>query len=93
MTSKADSVPMSTFSVRLPTVTKERLERLAQTTRRSRNFVLSEAVDRYLEIQARQIAHIEEGLADLDAGREHGHEEIEELVRYFERQAADAAPR
>ena len=93
MTSKAGGMPMSTFSIRLPTATKERLERLAQATRRSRNFILSEAVDHYLELHARQIAHIEEGLADLDAGREHGHEEIEELVRYFEQQAADAAPR
>lgn len=46
-----------------------------------------EAVDRYLELQARHIAHIEKGLADLDAGRVHSHDEIKELVRDFERMA------
>jgi hypothetical protein len=37
--------------------------------------------------KARQIAHIEDGLVDLDAGRVHTHEEIEDLVRGFERLA------
>lgn len=93
MASRTNHVAMSTFSIRIPTATKERIERLAQATRRSRNFVLSEAIDSYLEIQARQIARIEEGLADLEEGRVHTHEEIEELVRDFERLAGEEAPR
>ena len=84
---------MSTFSIRIPSATKERIEKLARATRRSRNFVLSEAIDGYLDLQARQIAHIQEGLDDLEVGREHPHEEIEELVRDFERLAAEEAPR
>lgn len=87
MRAKSDSMPMSTFSVRIPTAMKDRLDDLAEATRRSRNFLLIEAVDRYLELQARQIAHIEKGLADLDAGRVHSHDEIKELVRDFERMA------
>jgi predicted transcriptional regulator len=35
--------------------------------------------------------HIEDGLADLDAGRVHTHEEIEDLVREFERLADEEA--
>ena len=93
MASETDKVPMSTFSVRIPTATKERIERLAQATRRSPDFLVSEAVESYLELQSRQIAHIEEGLADLDAGRVHTHEEIEGLVREFERLADEEASR
>ena len=91
MASEIDKVPMSTVSIRIPTATKERIERLAQATRRSPDFLVSEAVESYLELQSRQIAHIEEGLADLDAGRVHTHEEIEDLVREFERLAGEEA--
>lgn len=92
MAQRTTTGPMSTFSIRIPTATKERIESLARATRRSRNFVLSEAIDSYLELQARQIAHIQEGLDDLDAGRTHAHDEIEELVRDFERLATEEAP-
>lgn len=91
MSSEPQTVPMSTFSIRLPTATKERIDSLASSLRRSRNFILAEAVEQYLELHARQIAHIEEGLDDLEAGRVHSHEEIQDLVREFERLAGDEA--
>lgn len=91
MSSEPQTVPMSTFSIRLPTATKERIDSLASSLRRSRIFILAEAVEQYLELHERQIAHIEEGLDDLEAGRVHGHEEIQDLVREFERLAGDEA--
>jgi predicted transcriptional regulator len=91
MASDTDNVPMSTFSIRIPTATKERIEQLAQVTQRSPDFLVAEAVESYLKLQARQVAHIEDGLADLDAGRVHTHEEIEDLVREFERLADEEA--
>lgn len=89
MHNDSQAEPMSTFSIRIPTATKERVDILAQALHRSRNYVLAEAVERYLELQIRQIAHIEEGLADLDAGRVHTHEEILDLIREFERPTND----
>jgi predicted transcriptional regulator len=63
MAGETDNVPMSTFSVRIPTAAKERIERLAQATQRSPDFLVSEAVESYLKLQAQQIAHIEDGLS------------------------------
>lgn len=37
---------------------------------KGRNYHLNEALKGYLEQQSWQIAHIQEGLADLDAGRD-----------------------
>ena len=91
MASETDNVPMSTFSIRIPTATKERIEQLAQATQRSPDFLVAEAVESYLTLQAQQIAHIKDGLADLDAGGVHTHEEIEGLVREFERLADEEA--
>lgn len=90
MAHEPGSVPMSTFSIRIPTATKEQIDTLARALRRSRNFLLAEAVERYVQLQAQQLAHITEGLSDLEAGRVHAHEEIEELVRDFERLAQDS---
>lgn len=91
MSSESQAVPMSTFSIRIPKATKERVDAVASALRRSRNYVLAEAVELYLDLHARHVAHIEEGLADLDAGRVHSHEEIQDLVREFERLAEDDA--
>ncbi len=85
MANQPNAAAMSTCSIRIPTDTKERIDALAHSLRRSRNFLLTEAVERYLEMQARQIAHIEEGLADVEAGRVHTHDEMKDLVREFER--------
>jgi RHH-type transcriptional regulator, rel operon repressor / antitoxin RelB len=93
MAGETDDVPMSTVSIRNPMATKVRIERLAQATQRSPDFLASEAVESYLTLQPQQIAHIEDGLADLDAGRVHTHEEIENLVREFDRLADEEASR
>lgn len=80
---------MSTCSIRIPTDTKERIDALARSLQQSRDFLLTEAIERYLDMQARQIAHIEDGLADLEAGRAYTHEEMGDLVRAFERLARE----
>lgn len=54
----------------------EALDRLAEATGRSRNHHLNEALKGYLAQQSWQIAHIQEGLADLDAGHMTSQEEV-----------------
>jgi len=79
-------VPMSAFTVHIPTAMKDRLEQVAKATRQSHDAVLCEAVESYLDIYDGQIVQIHEGLADLDAGRVHTQAEMQDLVREFERQ-------
>ena len=52
------------------------LERLAKATDRSRSWHIEQALNSYLELQAWQIAQIENSMAEMDAGKGIAHEEI-----------------
>jgi predicted transcriptional regulator len=56
-------------SFKLDADKKRRLEALAIATRRTRTFVLEEAINHYLDLNEWQLKSIEEGLADAKAGR------------------------
>ena len=68
-----------TMHLRLPEETREKLERLAAATNRPRTYHVTAALERYLDEEIWQIAHLQEGLADLDAGRVIAHEDVMEL--------------
>jgi len=59
----------TTLTIRVPPETKSRLAELAQKTRRSNSFLANEAIEAYLTRELDIIAGIEEGLADIAAGR------------------------
>ena len=58
----------ATFSVRLDPEIKEQMARLAESTGRSTNYLFNEAVREYLERERWQVADIEQGLRELEAG-------------------------
>lgn len=58
----------ATITVRLPTLMKDQLERLARSTGRHRTYLAAEAIRKYLEVEAWQIAEIEEAIQRADAG-------------------------
>ena len=72
-------------TVRLEKATAERLGALALSTRRSRSWLAAEAITVYVERNAWQVAEIEAGLAELDAGRGVGESEAEALFDQLER--------
>ncbi|HWE63467.1 MAG TPA: CopG family ribbon-helix-helix protein [Chloroflexota bacterium] len=55
-------------SVRLPEDLVARYTRLAETTGRTRNFLMQEALEHYIEQEEWQLAQVDEVLAALDAG-------------------------
>jgi predicted transcriptional regulator len=59
----------TTFSVRIDSVTKKRLEKLAKSTGRSRSFLAAEAINEYLDLNEWQVAGIQKAVASLDAAR------------------------
>jgi RHH-type transcriptional regulator, rel operon repressor / antitoxin RelB len=65
-----ESILMSstTFTVRVDTDVKKRLERLAKSTGRTRSFLAAEAIAEYLEINEWQVAGIKRAMASLDRG-------------------------
>ena len=74
-------------SFKLETNTKRRLEALAAATRRTKTFVLEEAINHYLDLNEWQIKSNEEGLEDARAGRIITHET---LVAKWERRVEDS---
>ncbi len=56
---------------------KDRLEKLALATNRSKSYLSNEALERYLVEEEEFITSVHEGLADADAGRIHTLNEVE----------------
>ena len=78
-----------TLTVRISKETKERLDALADSTRRTRSMLAAEAIATYLAIQAGQAEAVGEAVAAADAGAPFY--EHEEVMAYLERRAKEGA--
>ena len=58
----------SVLTLRVSAKTKSQREKLAAATNRSKSFLASEALERYLELEAWQIKEIKQALKEADAG-------------------------
>jgi RHH-type transcriptional regulator, rel operon repressor / antitoxin RelB len=61
-------VMSSTVTLRLDDTVKDKLEKLAESTHRSRSFLAAEAIKAYVESNEWQIAEIQQALQEADAG-------------------------
>jgi predicted transcriptional regulator len=77
------------FTVRIPPEKQRQLDALAQVLERSRNWVVSAAIDQYLDVQAWQIAQIRHGVEEADRGELVSHEEVSTEARAKIRKARD----
>lgn len=59
----------TTMTIRVSTELKDKLDRLALDTRRSKSFLAAEAVSAYVERELAIIEGIKRGLDDMHAGR------------------------
>ena len=69
-----------TISFRLESDKVAALDALADSLGRNRTYLLSEAVQAYLDLQPWQLDEIRAGLADADAGRLVAHQKIRALA-------------
>ena len=58
----------TTMTIRLEDEVKERLDKLAAPTQRSKSFLAAEAIRAFVESNEWQVAEIEAALAEADAG-------------------------
>ena len=70
----------TTFTVRVATAAKQRLEKLAKSAGRSRSFLAAEAIEAYLDVNEWQVAGIKKAMASLDRGEGIPHREVKDLV-------------
>lgn len=69
------------MTVRLREQTKERLEQLADHTRRTKSFLAQEAIAAYVERELAIVEGIHHGLADMEAGRVTPHDDAMRQLR------------
>lgn len=67
-------------TVRVSVEVNEKLERLAKATRRSKSWLASEAIGGYVKSESDYLAAVDEGLADIEAGRTIPHEKVREWL-------------
>ncbi len=69
------------MTVRLDDEVKDRLERLAQSTQRSKSFLAAEAIRDFVENNEWQIAEIRAALTEADAGDFATNKEVAALAK------------
>ena len=69
---------MASISARVDEQTAKKLAMLAEATSRSKSFLVSEAVQAYVENQVWQIEAIKEGIAQADKGNFASDDEVKQ---------------
>jgi predicted transcriptional regulator len=83
----------ATFTVRVDSAVKKRLEKLAKSTGRSRSFLAAEAIGEFVDVNEWQIAGIKRAMAALDGGEGMPHDQVEQWVRSWGRTKERPAPK
>jgi predicted transcriptional regulator len=71
----------TTTPVDLPPEVKDRLDRLAERTRRNRSLIAGEAIADHVRRELAIIDDIEEGQAEVRAGRTVPHDQVMDEIR------------
>ncbi|MCW7539074.1 CopG family ribbon-helix-helix protein [Aquabacterium sp. A7-Y] len=69
------------MTIRLEDEVKERLDRLAASTQRSKSFLAAEAIRQFVEQNEWQIAEIHAALREADAGNFASEEDVAALAK------------
>lgn len=85
----------TTLTIRVPVEVRDKLARIASGTRRSKSYLAAEAVAAYVERELAIIEGIQEGMADIAAGRTVSHTQAMAELRAIvdEIEQAKATPR
>ena len=70
----------ATFTIRVDSNVKKRLEKLAKSTGRSRSFIAAEAIGSYLDVNEWQVAGIKRAIEAMDQGDGVRHERVKEWI-------------
>jgi RHH-type rel operon transcriptional repressor/antitoxin RelB len=70
----------TTFTVRVDSVAKERLESLSKSTGRSRSFLAAEAIEQYLDVNEWQVAGVKAAIKSIDERGGAAHEDVKAWI-------------
>jgi len=83
----------TTFTVRVEADVKERLERLAESTGRSRSYLAAEAIAEYLDVNEWQVSGIRQAIATLDRGETVSHDRVRDWVESWDSESEHPKPK
>lgn len=82
----------TTLTLRLDAATRDRLDALAKSTKRSKSFLAGEAIATYLDAQEWQLGQVQAGLSDLDAGKKVSGQKVSEWLKSWGRRHEKRGP-
>jgi RHH-type transcriptional regulator, rel operon repressor / antitoxin RelB len=83
----------ATLTIRVPSKLRKRLEGLAKSTARNRSRLAVEALETYVDEQEEQLAKIDQGIRDADAGRVVSHDKVKRYLQSWGRKRKLLPPR
>jgi RHH-type transcriptional regulator, rel operon repressor / antitoxin RelB len=83
----------TTFTVRIDTAAKEKLEQLAESTGRSSSFLAAEAINEYLDINDWQVTGIKRAMTSLDRGEGIAHDSVKDWIESWGNADEKPAPK
>jgi predicted transcriptional regulator len=88
-----ETMPSTTFTIRVEPEVKKRLEKLAKSTGRTRSFLAAEALSEYLDVNEWQVAGVRRAMASLDRGDGVPHQEVKGWINSWGRKRERTAPK
>ena len=82
-----------TLSIRIDANTKRRLDALSKRSKRSKSFLVAEAIAAYVEAEEWQLGEIHAGIAELESGQEVSHEKVVKWLRSWGTAGETRVPR
>lgn len=73
------------LTLRVPQEVKDQLGKLSEATHRSQSFLGGEAIRRYVELEAWQIAEIQQAIVEADAGDFASEDEVNLVLKKYAR--------
>ena len=70
----------TTLTIRIDSAIKDRLEGLADATKRSKSSLAAEGIEAFVELEERQIAGIKKAMDSLDRGLSVTHQDVEAWI-------------
>jgi predicted transcriptional regulator len=70
-------------TIRIAEENQQKLDKIAKTLDRSRNWLVNDAIEQYLSIYDRQVAQIKAAIKEADAGKFVSDAEMEELINSY----------
>ncbi len=65
-----------TISARIPKSLAQKIEKLSKYNKRSKSWLVENAIGNYVNHELSYIEAVEEGMRDIRAGRVHSHDEV-----------------